>query len=170
MSTLLNAKIKSTNNDELYTPDYAIIPILKYLDKNKIYWECTDYGSSNITKVLKQNGFKVISTNIKDLDFLLHEPRFKYDVVITNPPYSLKDEFLERAYETKKDFIYLLPLTALEGVKRNYYRKYGVQVIVFDKRINFIGVQNKKSNWFNTSWFSNNQFPKDLIFERLNNG
>ncbi len=35
--------IKQEKNDELYTPEQAIYPILKYLDKNKIYWECTDY-------------------------------------------------------------------------------------------------------------------------------
>jgi hypothetical protein len=168
MTNLLKAKIQSTNNDELYTPEYAIQPILKYLDKSKVYWEPTDFGSSNITKVLKENGFKIISTNILEYDFLLHEPEFHYDCIITNPPYSIKDLFIERAYNQKKDFIYLLPLTALEGVKRHhFFKKYGIQVVIFDRRINFIGGNNKKTNWFNTSWFSNNQFPKDLIFETL---
>ena len=58
--------IKNVKNDELYTPKEAIIPILKYLDKSKIYWECTDFGDSNIRKILVKNGFKVIATkNIK---------------------------------------------------------------------------------------------------------
>lgn len=48
--------MKKPKNDELYTPDEAVIPILKYLDKNKTYWECTDFGESNITKVLKLGG------------------------------------------------------------------------------------------------------------------
>ena len=45
-------------HDELYTPDYAVYPLIPYLDKDKVYWECTDYGNSNITKVLKRKGFK----------------------------------------------------------------------------------------------------------------
>ena len=57
--------MQQEKNDELYTPDEAVLPILKYLDKSKIYWECTDFGESNITKVLKENGFKVIHTSKK---------------------------------------------------------------------------------------------------------
>ena len=30
--------IQQEKNDELYTPIEAILPILKYLDHNKIYW------------------------------------------------------------------------------------------------------------------------------------
>lgn len=92
------ALVKSSINDEIYTPDYAIYPILKYLNKSWIYWECTDYGNSNITKVLKDNGFKVISTNKEDFDFLVDNATFEFDCIITNPPYSLKDDFLKRAY------------------------------------------------------------------------
>ena len=62
--------MKNEKNDELYTPDYAIKPLLKYLPKNKIIWECTDFGNSNITKVLKENGYKVISHTNKNFDFL----------------------------------------------------------------------------------------------------
>lgn len=49
--------MQQEKNDELYTPAEAIIPILKYLDKEKIYWECTDFGESNITKVLQKERF-----------------------------------------------------------------------------------------------------------------
>ena len=39
--TMINY-IKNEIYDEIYTPKYAIVPLLKYLDKSKIYWECTD--------------------------------------------------------------------------------------------------------------------------------
>ena len=60
--------IKHEKNDELYTPKEAIYPILKYLDKNKTYWECTDFGESNIRKILVENGFKVIATKKEEID------------------------------------------------------------------------------------------------------
>ena len=161
--------VKNPKNDELYTPEYAIKPLLKYLDKfkGKTIWECTDFGSSNITKVLKENGFKVISTHIKDgKNFFDYEPE-EYDLIITNPPYSLKDDFLQRAYELNKPFCFLLPLTSLEGIKRGeMFRQYGIEVLVLDKRVNFM--KEKKSCWFNTSWFCWNVLPKRLIFEKLN--
>ena len=130
--------MKQEKNDELYTPKEAILPILKYLDKSKTYWECTDFGGSNITKILKENGFKVINTNKVELDFLLDDP-LDCDVIITNPPYSIKDKFIKRCYEIGKPFMLLLPLTALEGKERNkLYKQYGIELIILNKRINFI--------------------------------
>lgn len=108
-------------NDEIYTPETAIIPLIKYLPKNVKIWECTDFGESNITKVLKNNGYEVISTHKKDFDFLTDDPTFDFDMIITNPPYSLKDKFLEKCYKYGKPFALLLPITALEGIKRGGY-------------------------------------------------
>ena len=102
--------MQQEKNDELYTPTEAILPILKYLDHNKIYWECTDFGESNITKVLKENGFKVINTSKKEIDFLKDKANFNFDVIITNPPYSLKNEFLKKCYEYQKT-IYVIAST-----------------------------------------------------------
>ena len=161
--------MKKEKNDELYTPEYAIFPLLKYLPKNIKIWECTDYGESNITKVLKNNGYEVISTHKKDFDFLNDETDFEFDMIITNPPYSLKDEFIKKCYEYKKPFALLLPLTSLEGINRGkMYRENGIQLLVFDRRCNFIYDNAKKSNWFNTSWFCHNVLPDKLIFEELN--
>ena len=159
--------MKKVKNDEWYTPPEAVYPLLKYLPKDKIYWECTDFGKSNITKVLKENGYKVISTHIKDgFDFLKDTPTFDFDVVITNPPYSLKTEFLRRAYELGKPFAFLLPIHTLEGKERGkLFRKYGLQLLVLDKRINFSKTQ--RNVWFNTSWFCWKLLPKDLIFEEV---
>lgn len=88
--------MKNEKYDELYTPEYAIKPLLKYLPKNKIIWECTDFGSSNITKVLKENGYKIITTHKNNFDFLNDNANFEFDIIITNPPYSLKDDFLKK--------------------------------------------------------------------------
>jgi len=161
--------IKNPKIDEIYTPKYAVKPLLPYLKKfkDKIFWECTDFGNSNITKVLKENGFKVVSTHINNgFDFLKDEPNFNFDIIITNPPYSLKDKFLERAYNLGKPFCFLLPITTLEGVKRGrLFRKYGIEVLVLDKRINFM--KNKKNVWFNTSWFCWKVLPEKLIFAEV---
>ena len=160
--------MKNEKNDELYTPDYAIKPLLKYLPKNKIIWECTDFGNSNITKVLRQNGYKVISTHKKDFDFLIDNANFEFDMIITNPPYSLKDEFIKKCYEYKKPFCLLLPITSLEGIERGkMFRENSVELLVLDRRCNFIYNNAKKSNWFNTSWFCWNILPRQLIFEEL---
>lgn len=158
--------IKSEKYDELYTPNYAIEPLIKYLPKNIKIWECTDYGFSNITKELKKNGYEVISTHKENFDFLNDKVNFDFDMIITNPPYSLKDEFLKRCYDYNKPFALLLPLTALEGVIRGeMYRKNSIELLVFDKRVDFNG---KNQCWFNTGWFCYKILPQQLIFESLN--
>ncbi len=161
--------IQSPKNDELYTPTKAVVPLLPFLPRDKVYWECTDFGKSNISKVLKSNGFRIFGTHIsKGFDFLKDDPKFYFDIIITNPPYSLKNQFLKRAYELGKPFAFLLPLTTLEGVYRGkLFRKYGIQLLVMDKRINFM--KDKKSCWFNTSWFCWKILPKDLIFVSIDN-
>ena len=165
--------IKNPKNDELYTPTYAIEPLIKYLvdlennlQRNLIIWECTDYGESNITSILEYYDFKVISTHISNFDFLNDKVNFDFDVIVTKPPYSLKDEFLQKCYEYNKPFALLLPITSLEGVKRhNMFKNKGIELLIFDKRINFM--TGKKSCWFNTSWFCYHLLPQQIIFEKL---
>ena len=118
MKNALINYMKHDVNDELYTPSYALKPLIKYLPKNITIWECTDYGSSNITKILKENGYKVISTHKTDFNFLTDEPPFEFDMIITNPPFSLKNEFLKKCYDYGKPFALLLPITALESTYR----------------------------------------------------
>lgn len=165
--------IQKEKFDDIYTPSYAIKPLLKYIPKNITVWECCDFGKSEITRLLKEHGCKVISTDKKE-NFFEYVPKEHFDMIITNPPYSLKDDFIKKCYEWNKPFALLLPITALEGKTRGtMFRKYGIEVMVFDGRVQFmenmIKDYNKKKsgNWFNTSWFCYKVLPKQLIFEEL---
>ena len=51
--------IQSEKFDDLYTPSYAIKPLLKYIPKEITIWECCDFGGSEITRLLKEHGCKV---------------------------------------------------------------------------------------------------------------
>lgn len=170
--TMINY-MKKGKFDDIYTPKYAITPLLKYIPKNITVWECCDFGGSEITRLLKEHGCNVISTDKKE-NFFEYKPEENFDMIITNPPYSLKDDFLKKCYEWEKPFCLLLPITALEGKKRGkMFREKGIEVLVFDGRVQFMEnmIKNydkkKSSNWFNTSWFCYNVLPKKLIFEEL---
>ena len=148
-------------SDEFGTPKEAIIPLLPYLKKDWIIWECA-WGKGSLAKHLSAEGFNVIGDGV---DFYISDKAC--DIIITNPPYSAKDAFLERAYTLGKPFAFLLPLTALEGKKRNdLFRKYGIQLIIPDKRINFITPSGKGTGaWFQVAWFCwKLNLPKDIIF------
>ena len=140
--------------DELYTPEEAVEMILKHIPNEvKTIWECTAIKESKIVKVLRDVGYNVITSHIEDgQDFFKYEPE-NYDMIITNPPYSLKNKFLKRAYDLKKPFMFLLPLTTLEGIERGkMFNKNGIQMLIPNKRFNFKPEKNSGA-WFQTSWF-----------------
>lgn len=160
-------KFGGTNN-EVYTPEYAIKPLFKYLNKNILIWDCA-FGSGRLAEHFKKYGFNVVG--VDSLDFLhsKSDEVYKFDIIITNPPYSLKDQFLKRAFEIGKPFAFLLPTTALGEQRRNkLFKKYGIQLIVPDKRINFEIPSGKKSAWFHTCWFTHGlNLLNDLNFVEL---
>ena len=161
--------IKRGAYDELYTPIEATQMIIEYIPTYvQTIWECTAIDESNITTTLNNNGYTVIPSHIKDgKDFFNYTPA-AYDIIITNPPYSLKDKFLEHAFSLNKPFMFLLPLTALEGQKRNkLFNKHGIQLLIPNKRFNF-KPNSKSGAWFQTSWFCHNcNLPNDLNFINL---
>lgn len=171
MSLLKQKKdfIKRGIFDELYTPDEAVDMILPYIPRKvSTIWECTAIKESRIVKVLKDAGYKVITTHIENgQDFFKYEPS-NYDMIITNPPYSLKNKFLKRAYNLKKPFMFLLPLTTLEGIERGeMFGKNGIQMLIPNKRFNFKPEKNSGA-WFQTSWFCFNcKLSSDLNFVKL---
>ena len=155
-------------SDEFMTPQYAIKPLIPFLKKEWLIWECA-WGKGSLAKHLEKEGFNVIG--FKD-DFLnLENTINEANIIITNPPYSIKDKFLKRAFELGKPFAFLMPLTALEGLKRgDLFRRYGIQLIIPNRIINFITPSGKGSGaWFQTAWFCwKMNLPKDLNFVELN--
>jgi hypothetical protein len=161
--------LKAGNSDDFQTPKEALYPLIHYLKKNWIIWECA-CGEGFLVEALKNLGYDVIGTDITNgHNFLKWQPE-KYDCIITNPPYSIKQKFLKRCYQLKKPFALLLPLTTFEtSIRQELFKKYGVQVIFFDKRINFQTPSgNGSGSWFATAWFTNwLNLEKDFIFEKL---
>ena len=159
--------------DECFTPKNAILPLLdfiKHLNKDKlVIWDCA-YGSGRLAEHFNDFGYDVVG--FPQCDFLkpeLENVVHGFDVIITNPPYSIKDKFLERAFKIGKPFAFLLPTKALGEQKRGeMFRKYGIQMIVPNERINFEIPSKKKSAWFHTSWFLYGwDLPSDLNFVNM---
>jgi hypothetical protein len=147
--------VKNGPNDEFYTPSIAVDMILPFIPSHvSRIWECTAIKESKIVKILRENGYSVVATHLEDgYDFLKFEPK-DYDMIITNPPYSLKTQFLKRAYELGKPFMFLLPITTLEGVDRGrMFLTNGIQLLVPDTRFSFMA-NRKNGAWFQTSWFT----------------
>ena len=85
----------SGNNDECYTPDYAVKPILKYIPKDAVVWSPFDTEESEFVKqISKQNKveYSHISTG---QDFFDYEPD-DWDMMLSNPLFTNKRKYFER--------------------------------------------------------------------------
>lgn len=167
---------RTKESDECLTPRYVINPILKYLkQKNfKNVWCPFDLDHSLYVRILKQNGYNVTNTHILGGgNFLdINPDTIDFDVIVSNPPFTLKDEVLERLYEINKPFAILLPIQSLQSAKRTpLFIKNGLQLLCFDKRACFYTNNEmeyiKFGNHFASAYFCKDFLPKDLIFEIL---
>jgi excisionase family DNA binding protein len=153
-------------SDDFQTPPEAVPPLSPYLPLDWTIWECA-CGKGYLAEALRQAGRKVIATDIKNgLDFLKWQPS-DWHCAVTNPPFSLKFEFLERAYALGKPFAFLLPLTALESQPRQgLFRDNGIQIMLLDQRIHFETPHQQRSQpWFAVAWFCwKLNLPEQLTF------
>lgn len=89
--------MKQGSPDDFQTPKIALKPLIPFLKKEWRIWECAE-GNGNLKIELRKRGFSCFGTDIiqnQELDFLKHKP-VNFDCIITNPPYSLKEKFLDR--------------------------------------------------------------------------
>ena len=168
----LTAKTDSAS-DEVFTPAYAVKPIIKYIKPGSIIWCPFDIPeSSQYVQEFLKAGFNVICSHIDTGEnFFYYEPEEHYDVIISNPPFSCKDAILKRLYELNKPFAMLFPVPTLQGQARFPYLK-DIQYLGFDKRINFYKDKEfknmQKNVSFGTCYLCRDFLPKDLIIEALN--
>ena len=168
----------TNKNDEFYTPKYAITPILKYLKANSTIWCPFDTEESLYVKLLRKEGHKVIHTHIINYgeDFLKYNepPMPKCDYIISNPPYSLKKEVLEKLFELKIPFAMLLGVVGIFESKArfNLFKNNNFEIMYFDKRISYfkdyadqIPALNPP---FSSVYITQNILPKQIVFETIN--
>ena len=163
----------SGKNDECYTPSYAVEPILKYIPKDWVVWCPCDTDESEFVKLIKANGNKVISSHIfEGKDFLTHLPTEHWDCIITNPPFTNKRAYFERALELGKPFAILMTLTIFNDKYPMWsFKERGVtpQLLKFDKRVEFVQKDSNNTNkiTFQSGYICRDFLTDDFILEEL---
>ena len=121
------------DNDFYETNPKAVELLLQAEQFSENIWECA-CGRGAISKVLIDHGYNVCSTDLVDrgygetgIDFLEAPGWFDGDI-ITNPPYSLAEEFVVQANNILPQFskaAFFLRLSFLESKKRKpFFEKY----------------------------------------------
>jgi hypothetical protein len=152
-----------TDEDFYPTPKWATISLMNnetFLGK---VWEPA-CGMGHMSEVIKKYN-ECYSSDLIDrgygevVDFLSPSLSTKYDNIITNPPYNLALEFIERSAKlSNKKYAFLLRIAFLESKKR-YDKLYSINppstIWMFSNRITFYpyGKEEKSSGTTAYAWF-----------------
>lgn len=165
--------VANSGNDEFYTPEYAIEPIEKYIKKGSIIWCPFDTKESLYVKYFEKMGYKVIATHLENgIDFFNCDVP-KCDYIISNPPYSLKTEVLQRLFQLKIPFAMLVGVVGIfESQKRfNMFKENDFEIMYFNKRIAYFkSYKEQKPSLnppFSSVYICQNILPKQIIFEEI---
>jgi len=131
---------------DYYATDPKVIKGLLENEKFGTVWE-NACGGGHLSKELINSGFKVFSSDIikrdfecKELDFMQYEKTNLDLDIITNLPYNIAQEFIEKSLNVVnvgRKIAMFLKLTFLEGQKRRkFFEKYPPKkVCVYSARV-----------------------------------
>lgn len=157
-------------NDECYTPAYAVYPLLKYISKDKIIWCPFDTADSEFVKIFKNAGYEVVYSHISlGQDFFEYEPK-KWDIIVSNPPFTNKRAFFERAMKLGKPFALLMSNTWLNDSAPKMIMGNEMELLMFWERIKFLDKDHNIMNkgiTFSSSYFCRGVLPRAIICESL---
>ena len=116
-------------------------------------------------KVFRENGFQVVNSHIDyGQDFYRYEPE-KWDVMISNPPFSNKTKMFERAISFGKPFALLMTIAYLnDAVCAKTFSGIDLQILSFDERMEFKNQPQKQKISFLSAYFCRDFLPERLIF------
>ena len=158
---------KSEKTDEWYSPK-PIVELMYHLLNPRANSSVIcpfDTYKSNFVKVGIEQGYKI---QYGMTDWL--EADYEYDYLITNPPFSIKDQVIEKCLKSGKPSALVLPIDAMGGKRRHeLYRQYGYPTVyVPSRRINYIsidGLQTKANHFHSIILIFSDPLGSRLIWE-----
>lgn len=166
-------KVAGSGNDEFYTPVYAIKPILKYVKPNSTIWCPFDTKDSLFLKEFKEDGHNVLFSHIEDdCDFFAMDIP-ECDYIISNPPYSMKNEVFDRLFKIGKPFAMLVGVVGLfESQKRfEMFRDNKFEVMYLNRRVAYFKDYNDDKPSLNPPFSSvylcSGMLPDRIVFEEI---
>ena len=155
--------MKFNNDNEYNTTKEIWHSIADYIPKDKIIWEPFLLGntSSKSAEILKEMGHNVVGS--PNIDFFVENLG---DIIVSNPPYSIKKKIFTRLALLDKPFILVLPVSTISKQFVKVLELNKLQIIIPNKRHQFekAGVELSRC-WFDTVFicFKIN-LEKDITF------
>ena len=160
--------------DRCNTPAYALDPLLPFIRPEWIVWESAA-GTGNLCEALAHHTQAIIGTDIHGThadpprNFFDWQPA-AFDAIVTNPPYSIKFDWLERCYDLGKPFALLVPVETI-GAKaaQTLMERHGCELLLLNRRVNF-EMPNKGyggSAQFPVLWLCWQMLPAPIVYGKI---
>jgi hypothetical protein len=159
------------DNDECYTPAYAVRALLPHLERfrGKTIWCPFDLETSQFVVVLREAGHTVIHSHISQgLDFYNTDP-VDWDLIVSNPPFTAKRRIFERAIEFGKPFALIMSNTWLnDSAPKQIFKNINFQILMFEERMKFLNQDNDENRiTFSSSYFCRDFLEDAITFDSL---
>lgn len=165
-------KVAGSGNDEFYTPRYAIEPILKYVPNDATVWCPFDTEESNFVKMLRERGNTVVATHLQSgHDFF--ETDIDCDFIVSNPPYSMKADVLDRLFALGKPFAMLIGVVGLFESQRRFelFRDNPFEIMYLNRRVAYFkDYADEKPSLnppFSSVYLCSKMLPERIVFEEI---
>lgn len=168
-----NQKQDSTARQErdfFQTPNYATDLLIPYLPIGSIWSPAC--GEGKIASRFTDR--KILQTDIvTGFNFLKDDPDFQFDIILENPPFSLKRKFFEKCISYNVPFALLLPVDFCGWILREMMSDSN-QWLIPTRRIDYItptGRQGGASHaQYHSGWFCHGMnLPKQITVVELTN-
>jgi len=174
MTMARKAPTEQQVRDTFQTPAYATRLLLPFIPKHVTHiWECAA-GEGRISRILREADYTVSQSDLKEMGdiarFNFLEDKLGLELsdrwaIITNPPFSIKDLFIEKCFE------YGLPFALLINADYSGWQidliQRGCEKIIPNRRIDYLtpfiisNVNNKEEASYN----SIDEIPNELLFK-----
>lgn len=166
--------VARSQNDEFYTPSYAVEPLYDFIKPNSTIWCPFDTNNSLFVKLLTSQGHRVINTHLETGHNFFEVDPLECDYIISNPPYSLKYEVFARLFEIGKPFAMLVGVVGLfESQKRfNLFKNNDFEILYMNKRISYFKDYNDQKPSlnppFSSVYLTSKMLPQQIVFREVN--
>lgn len=160
--------IKKKKCDDYDTPLYIWEMLLDYLDLGKDTIIYDPFYNDGIAKTyLGKLGYNNVIHEKED--FFQNYEKYNYDIIISNPPYSIKQNILKVLYQIDKPFVLIVPTAIISKLYlKNIFKDDidKVQYIIPNRRLQFeVNGYNQRRTPFDTIFFCYKlELQRDIVY------
>lgn len=165
-------KVANSGNDEFYTPPYAIEPLLPFIPRDKVVWCPFDTERSHIPRMIRERGNVAVATHL-DMGFDFFTSGCMGEVIVSNPPYSMKNEVFEHLFALGRPFAMLVGIVGLFESQRRFrmFRDNQFEMMYFNKRVSYFKSYDDQKPAlnppFSSAWVCSGLLPQSNMFVEI---